>query len=225
MKSYLKYMWVGPLLAIAILYWQNPKAIRPLTKALHSAYLPVYSYYLRTQSSVNQFVANLKAEFMRKDRMQKLQSRQAKRAKDRNQKSRLQRQVAAKAKRARSRGFIDLRPYKEKLGGKPGVITSPYEQTRHAFLVTHLGMSDREADAFEYVNRRFADRISKIVMNRDPAGLDSNSLERIVTINDQRDDWLKRRLGHSKYHLFLEFEEREFFRNGTGTADNYSHNL
>ena len=75
-------------------------------------------------------------------------------------------------------------------------------------------MTNLEANAFEYVNRRYSNRISEIVMDHDPAGLDSKSLEKIVKINDQRDDWLKKRLGESQYQLFLEFEEREFFRNG-----------
>ncbi len=121
---------------------------------------------------------------------------------------------AAASNHPKTRRFIDLQPYRGIKSVNNVRAPSSHDQSRHTFLITHLGMTNLEANAFEYVNRRYSNRISEIVMDHDPAGLDSKSLEKIVKINDQRDDWLKKRLGESQYQLFLEFEEREFFRNG-----------
>lgn len=128
-----------------------------------------------------------------------------------------------KLKKFAQRGFIDLKPYKE-IHATNTPIAMASEQERNAYLISQFGMTQKEAEAFEKINKKFAEKISGVVLSSDRQGMDSKSVQKVIGITETRDAWLKRRLGESRYQEFLEFEENQFY-NGEQDPASYTHNF
>lgn len=220
MKSALKILPIIGILLLGFLLWQESFYQIPQQTIAYKTKLTINSGIQTIRKETNKFLSDIKDELSGQTPLKGNKKHKNNRRIAQIQEKRSTR----KSIRPQRRGFIDLRPYRMRKLAKNGNTVSDIDQARHAFLVTHLGMTDLEADAFQYVNRRYAEKISAILVKRDPKGLNTDSVKKIIKIDDQRDEWLRKRLGQNRYQLFVEFEEDQFFK-GASSIDRVSQNF
>ena len=117
------------------------------------------------------------------------------------------------------RGVIPLSHYRKahsQHSQKQDFDLDPYHQSRIAFLLAELGMTERQLKAFELAQKRHVAKITHIILKSDPEALDTIEIRRIVELNDFRDAWLRRRLSPDQYEKLLLFEEELFIDGNRG---------